>query len=302
MIQYLAKFLPNLTSDLEPIRALTRQDRECNWSQECENALTLVKKKITEAPVLAYFDPDEELVLQVDSSKDGLGATLMQNGRPLEYASRALTPAERNWAQLEKEALAVVWGLERFDQYTYGRKVHVQNDHRPLASILKKPLSQASRRMQTLMMRLYRYDITFEYVKGTQLYIADILSRAYLPHVGDEVSVMAVSPLLDVEDRTREEVKAATAQDDDLHVLLRVIRQGWPESKSAVPAAARPYFDVRDTMSHEDGVILKGDRILVPAAMRRDMMKLHAAHLGSDSMLRRARDLLYWPSATNVGL
>jgi hypothetical protein len=216
MIQYLAKFLPNLASDLEPIRALTRQDREWKWSQEYENALTLVKKKITEAPVLAYFDPDEELVLQVDSSKDGLGATLMQNGRPLEYASRALTPAERNWAQLEKEALAVVWGLERFDQYTYGRKVHVQNDHRPLASILKKPLSQASRRMQTLMMRLYRYDITFEYVKGTQLYIADTLSRAYLPHVGDEVSVMAVSPLLDVEDRTREEGKAATAQDDDL--------------------------------------------------------------------------------------
>ena len=75
--------------------------------------------------------------MQVDSSKDGLGAALMQDGKPIEYASRALTPAERNWAQIEKETLAVVFGLERFDQYTYGRKVIVQNDHKPLTSILK---------------------------------------------------------------------------------------------------------------------------------------------------------------------
>ncbi|KAL8567594.1 hypothetical protein ACOMHN_054407 [Nucella lapillus] len=154
MIQYLAKFVPNLASDLKPIRALTKKDAEWVWSPECDSALKTVKDKITQAPVLAFFDPNEELVLQVDSSKDGLGAVLMQRGRPLEYASRALTATEQRWAQIEKETLSLVLGLERFDQYTFGRPVQVHNDHKPLATILKKPLSQASCRIQALMMRL----------------------------------------------------------------------------------------------------------------------------------------------------
>ena len=81
---------------------------------------------LTETPVLAYFDPGKEVVLKVDSSKDGIGAVLLQDGRPVEYASRSLTASERNWAQIEKEALSVLYGLERFDQYTYGRN----NDHK----------------------------------------------------------------------------------------------------------------------------------------------------------------------------
>ena len=130
--------------------------------------------------MLVYFDPDKELVLQVDSSKEGLGAALLQDGKPIEYASRALTSAERNWAQIEKETLAVVFGLERFDQYAYGRRIVIENDHKPLASILKKPLSQAPKRLQALILRLHRYDVDFHYIEGSKLFIADALSRAYL--------------------------------------------------------------------------------------------------------------------------
>ena len=171
MVQYLAKFMPNLAGDLEPIRALTEKDNMWNWSRECDEALNAAKRKVTNTPVLAYFDPEKELVLHVDSSKDGLGAAILQGGRPAEFASRALTQPEQKWAQIEKETLS----LERFDQYTYGRKVHIQNDHKPLATILKKPLSQASRRIQALMMRLHRYDVTFQYAQGSQLFIADTL-------------------------------------------------------------------------------------------------------------------------------
>lgn len=117
MVQYLSKFKPNLASDLEPIRTLTKKDSEWNWSRKCEEALKAVKKNLTNTPVLTFFYSNEELVLQVDSSKDGLGAAILQNGHPLEYASRALTQAERRWAQIEKETMAFVFGLERFDQY-----------------------------------------------------------------------------------------------------------------------------------------------------------------------------------------
>ena len=118
-----------------------------------------IKKNLSESPCLAYFDVSKEVVIQVDRSKHGIGAVLLQEGRPVEYASRALTPSERKWAQIESEALSVLYGLERFDQYTYGRPVKVENDHKPLAAILRKPLSQAPKRLQNIMMRYHRYDV-----------------------------------------------------------------------------------------------------------------------------------------------
>ena len=79
MFHYLSKFLPNLASDLQPIRELTKRDVDWNWSVECEQAFQKVKQKITETPLLDNFCPDKELVLNVDSSKDGLGAALLQD-------------------------------------------------------------------------------------------------------------------------------------------------------------------------------------------------------------------------------
>ena len=211
-----------------------------------------------------------------------------------------LTQAEQKWAQIEKETLSVVFGLERFDQYTIGRKVHIQNDHKPLATILKKPLSQASRRIQALMMWLHRYDVTFQYVQSSQLFIAYTLNRAFLPGHGIDVRVMAMNSLLDIPDKTTQEVREATKKDKTtqevreatkkdpvLQTLLQFTDEGWPARKSDVPEPIRLYFDIRDTLSHQDGIILKGEGILIPLTLRSEMKKrLHSAHLGCDSMLR----------------
>ena len=298
MVQYLARFLPNLSHDLEPLRALTRNDMPWNWNETCEAAFNKIKDKVTETPVLAFYDPDKQLSLQVDSSKDGLGAVLLQDGHPVEYASRTLTPAERNWAQIEKEALAVLYGLERFDQYTYGRKVIVQNDHKPLASILARPLSQVPRRLQTLRMRLHRYDFEFMYTPGRKLFIADTLSRAFLNDsaTGSEIRIMAVNMIQEIPNQRITEIRQATIADQDMQKLAELILNGWPQAKSAVPQEIRHYFDFRDTLSHDDGIIVKGERILVPKILRKDMKRrLHVAHLGYDSMMRRARRTIYWP-------
>ena len=122
-------------------RAPARKDTLFVWSKECEDAFNTLKKNLSESPCLAYFDSSKAVVIQADSSKHGIGAVLLQEWRPKKYASRALTTPERNWAHIEKEALAVLYGLERFDQYACGRVVTVQNDHKPLAAILRKPLS-----------------------------------------------------------------------------------------------------------------------------------------------------------------
>ena len=91
-----------------------------------------IKALISTAPLLKYFDPAETVEVQVDASSQGLGACLMQGGQPIQYASRALTETEKRYSQIEKEMLSIVYGLTRFHIYTYGRKVTVYNDHKPL--------------------------------------------------------------------------------------------------------------------------------------------------------------------------
>lgn len=109
------------------------------WGPEHEAAAQWVKTLISAAPVLAHFDATKPLVIQADACKDGLGAVLMQEGHLIAYASRALTPAKQNYAQIEKELLSVVFAMARFHQYMYGRLVIGQDDHKPLVFIQKKP-------------------------------------------------------------------------------------------------------------------------------------------------------------------
>ena len=102
----------------------------------------------------------------------------MQEDRPVCYAPRSLNSAERNYAQIEKELLAIVYGCTRFHQYVYGKKVRVETDHKSLEPLFKKPLFQALQRLQLVILRLQRYDLQVEYEPGKNLYIPDTLSRA----------------------------------------------------------------------------------------------------------------------------
>lgn len=117
--------------------------------------------------------------------KVGLGrSVLLQDEGPVEYASRSLTETEKGYAQIEQNMLAIVYGCERFHQYIYGQDVTVESDHRPLQSIMKKALALAPARLQRLILRLQKYQLNVTYRPGTEMYIADQLSHAYLfaPH------------------------------------------------------------------------------------------------------------------------
>ena len=180
-VNYLAKFLPKLSDVSEPIRRLTRKDTPWDWSSEKDQAFANVQRLVTEAPVLCYYDPSQDLTIQCDASQTGLGAAILQNGKPIEYTSRALADTETRYAQIEKEMMAIVFTFERFNQCTFGRHVHIESDHKPLEAILLKPLARAPRRLQLIMMRLQKYDFTVHYERGKNMHLADMLSRAYLP-------------------------------------------------------------------------------------------------------------------------
>ena len=138
LVNYLAKFLPHISDVMAPIRNLVKANVAWTWSQIHEEAFGKIKKLVSEALVLRYYDPKKSFVIQYDVSEKGMGAALLQEGQPLAYISCALTDTETRYAQIEKELLAVVYACERFHQYTFGRQITVLTDHRPLEAIIKK--------------------------------------------------------------------------------------------------------------------------------------------------------------------
>ena len=135
-----------------PLRQLLQKDVEWSWGQAEDDAFTSLKTAISSAPVLKFFDPEEPVTLSVDASSKGVGAVILQNDRPVAYASKALTLSQQNYAQIEKEMLAIVFGCERFHDYLYGqREITVESDHKPLEAILKKPIHQAPLRLQKMI-------------------------------------------------------------------------------------------------------------------------------------------------------
>ena len=138
MAGYLAKFVPNFSEVTAPIRSLLNKKVEFYWNDEIQGtAFEKLKSLLRSAPVLQYFDWKLPTTVQCDSSQSGIGACLLQNGRPVAYASRALTSMEQHYAQIEKENLAIVFALGKFHSFVYGRHVTVQTDPKPLISIFK---------------------------------------------------------------------------------------------------------------------------------------------------------------------
>ena len=287
---------------MDPIRQLTRKNVPWNWSNTQEKALEKMKILVSEAPVLCFYDQAKEITVQCDASQTGLGAALLQEGLSLSFASRILTDTETRYAQIEKEMLAVVWSLEKFNQYTYGRKVNVVSDHKPLECILKKAVANAPKRLQGMMMRLQKYDVDLMYVPGKNLHLADTLLRAYRPTTEglhkdfEHVHVVGHVP---ISESRLEAIRTATEADQVMRALKQNILQGWPEERSHLPPLVHPYFAMRDERAVYDGIVFRGKRVVVPASQRSILKKrIHSSHLGIDGCLRRAKECLFWPNMT----
>ena len=299
IVNYLGKFAPNLATLSHPLTNLLKKDVPWNWSETQDKAFAEIKRVISNAPLLAFYNPSKELVVENDACEYGIGSVLMQEGRPIAYASRSLTSAERNYAQIEKEMLAAVYGLEKFHHYTYGRPVTIITDHKPLESIARKPLGKAPRRLQSLLLRARNYTHHIVYQPGKSIPTADALSRAPVEPAAEANDIDAAVHnvvLHRLRNTKLDEIRGATAKDPTLIQLGDTIRQGWPENKRGVPEMIRAFYDYRDELVTQDGVIYRGDRVVIPKTMQSEMkQKVHAGHLGINACLRRARDLIYWP-------
>ena len=181
MAQYCSRFIPNLATITEPLRVLTHKGAKFECGECQEKAFTLLKKSLSSNRVMAYFDPQRATEIWVDASPVGLGAILTQtdkygNRRNVRYVSRALQPQEQRYSQIEREALAIEWSVDRFRLYVLGGKFKVYSDHKPLVPIFNKPTSKASSRIQSWLLKLQAFDMEVQYKPGKKN-PADFMSR-----------------------------------------------------------------------------------------------------------------------------
>lgn len=304
MVNYLGKFVPNLSSKTVALRSLLEEKHEWQWQPEHEREWNHLKGFLTTEPVLKFYDPAKRTKISSDASKTGLGAVLLQEHegmwKPVAYASRVLTQAEQRYATIEKESLGMVFACEKFHEFIYGvQEVIAETDHKPLITIVKKSLCDTPPRIQRLMLRLQKYNLNCVYTPGKYLVVADTLSRAYLQSPSDytsdrevEIHVNMVKESLPVTESKWKEIAKATTADKELQSVIKNIDNGWEQGPFP-----KPYYHFRDELTVIDGVILKNNHIVVPSVLRQDMLnKIHEGHMGIEKCRRRGRSVLYWPN------
>ncbi|XP_018497479.1 uncharacterized protein LOC100909341, partial [Galendromus occidentalis] len=298
MVNYVSQFVDHLSDKTAVLRDLIKKDCPFDWQPGHQQAFDDLKKALVSAPVLQYFDPRRTLTLSVDASLRGVGAVIMQDGKPVAYASKSLTDPQTRWAQIERELLAIVFGCQRFHYYVYGRSdVLVETDHRPLEQIFKKPLHQIPLRLQQMRLSLQRYDIKVTYRPGRELHIADFLSRNPLEEALVYKPRLSTIRHIAIADQRLQEYQKETNQDEETATLKKLHEMGWPSDKMHLPEGARLYWPYRDEIHVEEGIVMRSNRIIVPKAKRSEVLQqLHQGHCGEVKMKNRARNALYWPS------
>ena len=310
MATYLARYTPGFSEMTAPLRQLLKRDSEFRWDDTVHGAaVDKIKNALANAPVLRYYDLTKDVTVQCDSSQSGMGAVMLQDGHPVEFASRALTQTEQSYAQIEKELLAVCFAMERMHAYVYGRTVRVETDHKPLISIVRKPLTSAPKRLQRMLLRLQRYNIDLVYRPGSEVVIADTLSRAYAADSAVQTKFTEELATLEAEQEAESHMVASTetlqkikqsAEEDDVYAALkRQIASGWPSDPAVLPEELQSYLPFADELVTLNNFIYKGNRILIPTGARQWIMeRVHRSHIGINGCLRRAREVVFWPGMT----
>ena len=298
MVTYMSPFIPDLSENTADLRALLKTDVDYMWTSLHDKAFNRVKSLICKETTLTYFDQEKETTIHVDASGRGLGAVLTQNGKPIAFASKSLTETEQRYANIERELLAVVFGCERFHTYVYGKHFTVESDHKPLEMIQHKALTAAPPRLQRMLLRLQPYDATVKYRPGREMVVPDGLSRGSSKNK-DHIELDMQLNIVQITERRLNNIRQETAKDHILCELKEVIVHGWPDRVKELPNQLRPYWSFRDELAVEDGLILKGERVVIPKTIQEHLLtQLHMGHQGIEKTKLRAKDCVYWLDIT----
>ena len=298
MATYCAKFIPKFSDVSAPLRELTKKDVPFRWTKKQEHSFNEIKRLLTSTEVMAYFDADKETELNTDASPTGLSAILAQRStttgekRVVAYISRTLSPVEQRYSQTEREALAIVWAVERLHIYLFGNRFKLLTDCKPVQLIISNPKSRPPARIERWNLRLQSYDFEAVHMQGSHN-PSDFLSRhsiqeAARPRCLAEEYVCFLAANAVPKAMTLEEIKSAVKEDKTLQCVSWLVKnQAWneidnlpPEHKGADRTELKLFEKVKDelTVNDESDVVLKNSQIVIPTTLRNRAVTL--AHEG----------------------
>ena len=302
MVTYYCKFVKNFSTKLSPLYDLLKKGATFRWTKVEQNAFQGIKTDLCEGKLLTNFNGDYPLILEVDASPVGVGCVLLQKVNdqelPIYFASKKLSSAEQNYSQIDKEGLALVFGMHRFRYFLLGRKFVARTDHKPLLGLFGKGRhvpSNANARIQRWALLMSQYDYDLVHKSGRDNVIADALSR--LP-INDEfesgipAEYVKLVEALDFDDLSFQTIRRVTRKDAMLRQLLNCLKFGWNDKHVELVE----YSSVKSDLSLHNNVILFRNRVLIPVELRCKVLEhLHSGHNGINAMKAEARNWVWWP-------
>ena len=324
LVNQLSTSTNTLAALLTPLRPLLSTKNEFLWSDHHQEAFTNIKKSLTASPLLSFFDMTKPTRLSTDASRQGLGFVLQQlTGEEwtlVQAGSQFLSDTETRYAVIELEMLAVCWAITKCRLFLAGlQHFHVATDHNPLIPILNTcRLDEVENpRLQRLKSRLMGYNFTAQWTKGSSHSAPDALSRNPVSNPCNEDSlaeydsqqnpeasmadIRAISASSEPLVNTRlQDLQEKAANDPEYQQLRGIILNGFPDHRQQLPESCRRFWNVREHLSIDDGLIVHGCRLLIPTSMRQQVLSdLHDSHQGSVHTKQRARLTVYWPGMDN---
>ena len=268
--------------------------------------------------VLAHFDPSLDIRISCDASDYGIGAVLFHrfpdgSERPIANVSKTLSPAQRRYSQIHKEALAIIFALTKFHQFLYARKFILVTDHKPLLNIFsphKATPALAANRLARWAVTLSQYDYSIEYRQSSKHGNADALSRlpsgpdtAFDEREGDaDMDSVCTVRIISTQIRSTDPgvVARESSKDAVISTVMRHYREGWPPchppNESGGTYSVHSFRQVQDSLSCEAGCLFYGARLVIPTSLQRQVLHiLHQGHFGMQRMKQLARTAVYWP-------
>lgn len=270
--------------------------RKYSWGGDQEKCFEEMKNALIKAPILAFFEPQDETILKADSSNYGIGSVLTQikQGieKPVAYLSRTLSKTERNWTTTEKELLAIVWSIKKFDHFLNGKPFRIETDHHALCWLLNGKKKQVSQKLTRMALFLTQYEIEGIYhVKGKKHIIADCLSRfpVFGPDEDESDDEEEFIPVLQV---VTESISISQGKDPE---LLKIINS----LQSSLQSPFHKKYAIQNNVLFRKHVATKKNLIVIPNDWKtRILNESHddpiSAHLGFTKTYKKISQRYFW--------
>lgn len=316
-VGFYIKFIPSMSDVRAPLDRMMKKDVQFTWGEECEAAVKRFREILTSNLVLCHYDSDRRVTIASDASQVGIGGLAFHKDedgaiKVFHYASRRLTDTETRYSQIEKEALGIVYAVERFRDYVLGRNFTLQTDHKPLLAIYgssKGVPGHVANRLRRWALTLSAYDFNMEFVGTKEFGYADVLSRLIRQSKDNGDLVIAeieaeqqatqmvqhaTNTFLPV---TFEDIGRETENDATLTQVLHYVQHGWPPAQHHIKdREVAKFFRLRESLSSIKSCLIYRDRTVIPPSQHKAVLRqLHSGHQGMVRMKALARYYAYWP-------